>query len=395
MSTVRLRSGHVQPIWAGHPWVFAQAIEATEGGPHAGDVVTVVDSRGQFIGRGYYSPKSAIPVRILTRAEHDHLDSASLGHRIDDAAQWRQSLFRLPSEETTGYRLIHAEGDHLAGLIVDVYGEVAAVQFLTVGMKLRENEIIGHVARVTGARSVVEIASDRMQKLEGFEATTGVVRGPDVSRLSFRERGLAFEVSLDAGQKTGFFFDQRENRGLIERIANGRRVLDAFSYVGAFAFAAARGGATKVLAIDSSAAAVAEGATLAAHHGLSDRIDFARDDLKRALPELHRKNEQFDLVVLDPPKLAPTARHLDAGRKAYRRLNAAALRVVAREGLMMSCSCSAAMREGDFLRTIGLAARDAGREVTLLELGQQGPDHPVPASFPEGRYLKAALLRVL
>jgi 23S rRNA (cytosine1962-C5)-methyltransferase len=394
MTVIRLRSGHVQPIWAGHPWVFAQAIEDVDGAPGAGDVVNVVDSRDQFIGRGYWSPKSAIPVRILSRDREDLLDGASLGRRIDTAAAWRAELFSLPSRETNGYRLVHAEGDSLAGLVVDVYGDVATVQFLTVGMKARENDIVGHIARVTGARSIVEVASERMQRLEGFKSSTGVVRGPDVHRLAFRERGLELEVAADTGQKTGYYFDQRPNRALVEQLARGRRVLDAFSYVGAFALSAVRGGASHVLAVDSSAAAIATGATLAAHHGYSDRIDFAKDDLKRALPELSHKKERFDLVIVDPPKLVPTARHLDAGRKAYRRLNASALRVCATDGLMLTCSCSAAVRPGDFLRTLGLAARDAGREVTMLTMGQQGPDHPVPASFPEGRYLKAALLRV-
>jgi len=394
MTTVRLRSGHVQPIWAGHPWVFAQAIEEVEGAPSAGDVVKVVDARGQFIGRGFWSPKSAIPVRILARNEDDELDSASIGRRIEEAAKWRRELLGLPEEQTNGYRMVHAEGDGLAGLIVDVYDTVAAVQLLTVGMKRREADIFAHVARVTGAQSIVEIASERMQRLEGFDAKTGVVRGPDVDRLRFRERGLEYEVGLSVAQKTGFYFDQRENRAQVERLANGRRVLDAFCYVGAFAMTAVRGGAERVLAMDSSAAAIATGATIAAHNGLSDRIDFSKGDMKRSLGDLSKRGERFDMVIVDPPKLAPTSRHLEAGRKAYRRMNASALRLLGPGGLLVSCSCSAAVRPGDFMRTLGLAARDAKREITLFHMGQQGPDHPVPASFPEGRYLKCALLLV-
>lgn len=394
MGTVRLRSGHVQPVWAGHPWVFAQAIEGLEGAPGPGDVVAVADPRGQIIGRGYWSPKSAIPVRILSRNPEEALDEAFLGRRIEEAATWRRRLLELPSGETTGYRLIHAEGDGLAGLIVDVYGTTAVLQLLTYGMKRRENEIFAHVARVTGARTVVEVASERMQRLEGFEADTGVVRGPDVTALRFRERGFELEVSLEVAQKTGFYFDQRDNRAMVERYARDRRILDAFSYVGGFALAAARGGAQHVLAMDTSAAAIATGGTLAAHHGLSDRIEHRKDDVKRAFKELAAKKERFDMVIIDPPKLAPTVRHLDRGRKAYRRLNAAAIRLVEPGGLLVSCSCSAAVKPGDFLRTIGLAARDAGREAAMLSMGQQGPDHPIPASFPEGRYLKCALVRV-
>lgn len=394
MATVRLRPGHVQPVWAGHPWVFAQAIAEIDGAPAAGDVVRVVDARGQLLGKGYYSPKSAIPVRILTRSDADALDAPALGRRIADAARWRRPLLGLPSEDNTGYRLVHAEGDGLAGLVVDVYGDVAAVQLLTIGMKLREADIFAEVERVTGAKSIVEFASARMQKLEGFETRTGVVRGPDVRALCFRERGFGYEIELENAQKTGFYFDQRDNRALVERYAKDRRVLDAFCYVGGFALAAARGGAERVVAIDSSAPAITQGARVAHRHGLHERIEFQKADAKRALPDLAQRGETFDMVIVDPPKLAPTARHLEQGRAAYRRLNAAALRLVDHGGLLVSCSCSAAMRSGEFLRTIGLAARDAGREVTVLHVGEQAPDHPVPPSFPEGRYLKCAVLRI-
>src|SRR5687767_7821594 len=210
MATVKLRAGHVQPVWAGHPWVFAQAIADVDGAPAAGDVVSVADARGQVIGRGYWSPSSAIPVRILARDEQDPLDAASLARRIEDAAAWRKELLHLPGAETTGFRLIHAEGDRLAGLIVDVYGDVAAVQ-----------------------------------RLDGFEVKTQVVRGPDADALRFRERGFELEIDREVAQKTGWYFDQRENRARVEQLASGKRVLDAFSYAGGFALAAARGGADR------------------------------------------------------------------------------------------------------------------------------------------------------
>jgi len=390
---IRLRAGHVQPVWAGHPWVFAQAIERVEGAPAAGDAVSVIDARGNVLGRGYWSPDSAIPVRILSRDPGEALDTAFLGRRLDEAAAWRKSWLGLPGDETTGYRLVHAEGDGLAGLIVDVFGQAAAVQLLTLGMKRREAEVFAEVARVTGAKTIFEIASERTQRLEGFAAETQVVRGPALDTLRFRERGFDYELPTSATQKTGFYFDQRENRARLEALVRGKRVLDAFSYVGAFSLAAARGGAEKVTALDASAAAIAAGAVIARQAGLAERIDFVRADVKRALPEMVQRGEQFDVVIVDPPKLAPTARHLDQGRKAYRRLNATAVKLLAPGGLLVSCSCSAAIRPGEFLRTVGMAAREAGRDVTLVHLGEQGPDHPVPASFPEGRYLKSAFLR--
>ncbi|MFW6051876.1 MAG: class I SAM-dependent rRNA methyltransferase [Myxococcota bacterium] len=394
MSVVRLRSGHVQPVWAGHPWVFAQAVERVEGAPAAGDVVTVTDPEGKFLGRGFWSPGSAIPVRILSRREDEAVDEALVGRRLEAARLLRHEWLGLPDAETTGHRLAHAEGDGLPGVLVDVYDQVAAVQLLTAGMKRREDAVFAHVARVTGARTVIEVPNQRVQRMEGFEAEPRVVRGPDVTALRFRERGFDYEVPLEMAQKTGFYFDQRDNRARVEALSRGRRVLDAYSYVGAFALAAARGGAERVVAVDSAAHVIAEAATIAHHHGFDRVIEHVRADLKRELRARSQKGERFDLVVVDPPRLAPTSKHLPAGQKAYRRLNAEAMKLVERGGMLVSCSCSAAMTPDRFLRTLALAARDATRETSLLWLNGQAPDHPVPAAFPEGRYLKAAFVQV-
>ncbi|MCA9601525.1 MAG: class I SAM-dependent rRNA methyltransferase [Polyangiales bacterium] len=394
MGTVRLRAGHVQPVWAGHPWVFAQGIEEVIGAPGPGDVVSVVDAKGQFLGKGYWSPKSAIPVRILSRDSNANLEGRELGERIEAAAGWRKALWNLPGEECTGYRLVHAEGDRLAGLIVDVYDKVAVVQLLTVGMKRREAEIFAHVARVAGVQTVVEVPSQRQQSIEGFEVQTRVVRGPDIDSLKFMERRFNFEIPFSVAQKTGYYFDQRDNRQRVEQLARGKRVLDAFAYVGAFSLAAARGGATSVMALDKSAGAVAAGAAIAQKHGYGDTISFQVADVKKTFPQLHSQGERFDMVIVDPPKLAPTARHLEQAKKAYRTLNASAIRLVEPGGILVSCSCSAAMNATAFTRIIGMAATDAKREVVLLAMGEQAPDHPNPASFPEGRYLKCAFLQV-
>ena len=393
MTTVTLARGRVQPVWAGHPWVFAQAIAKVEGAPSAGDVVDVVDPEGRFQGRGYWSPKSAIPVRIATRDPRDPLDGASIGRALDRAAALR-ARFGLPGPDTDGYRLVHSEGDGLPGLIVDVLGSVATVQLLTIGMKLREQDIFAHVARVAKVRTVIEVASEKAAAREGFEAKTGVVRGPDPSSLRFRERGLELDLDPVITQKTGFYFDQRENRAMVERLARGARVLDLYSFVGAFAMFAVRGGARSVVAVDSSRVAIATASRLAHHHGMSDRITFERADARNRMAELARQKERFDLVVLDPPKLAPTVKHLERARGAYRKLNADAARLVERDGLLVSCSCSAAMSPDELVRTATVGARDAGRDLTLLHMGEQGPDHPVPAAFSEGRYLKCAFFRV-
>ncbi|NOY92342.1 MAG: class I SAM-dependent rRNA methyltransferase [Deltaproteobacteria bacterium] len=393
MPSVWLRKGHVQPVWAGHPWVFSQAVDHIEGAPAAGDVVTLMDPTGKALGRGFWSPKSAIVVRVMSRDPSDALDAKSFRTKLERAYAWRQEILHLPNDETTGYRLCHAEGDGLPGLVVDVHGSAAIVQLSTLGLKLREEMIFGEVARVTGATTVIEAAS-RAQKLEGFEVETRVVRGVSPAQTEFRELGLDFSVPVELTQKTGYYFDQRDNRARVGAMAQGRRVLDAFCYLGSFGLSAARGGAESVLCLDSSAPAIAGAAALARKNGLSDRIRHQCEDTRKALPELARRKERFDLVVLDPPKLAPSGRHLKAGKRAYRRVNANALQLLDPGGLLVTCSCSGVMRTEDWLRTLALAARDAERELTVLGVYGAGEDHPVPAPFPEGRYLKCAIVRV-
>lgn len=394
MAIVRIQRGHVQPLWAGHPWVFAQAIAEIEGAPAAGDVVQVMDPRGNFLGKGYYSPGSAIPVRILSRDPKATLDAAWLSGRIESAASFRRQTLSLPRPDTTGFRLVHAEGDGLPGLVVDVFEDVAAVQLLTVGMKRREADVFAAVARATGASSILEVASPAHQKLEGFEVEGGVVRGPDVSTLSFSENGIRWEIDRGSSQKTGYFFDQRDNRRMVSTLCRDKRVLDAYCYTGAFSIAALTQGAKSAVAVDRSAAAIAAGAHAAHRAGVAERLSLIQGDAGRYLKDAATRKETFDVVILDPPKLAKTTRDLERARKAYRQINALAMRVVERGGLLVTCSCSGAMRRDDFLRTLGTAAGDAHREVQLLWLYGQGADHPVPPAFAEGSYLKCAVLKV-
>ena len=392
MAEVVLNKGRVRPVWAGHPWVFAQAVKTLRGAPAPGDAVRVLDEGGRFLGSGFWSPESALVVRIASHVDGEHLDAGWLARRIDAAAALRHTL-GFPSATDTGYRLINAEGDALPGLIVDVYGDTATVLFGTIGMWRLAQDVYAHVARVTGAKRVVALAADR-QAQEGFTQALEVVRGEGTDALRFFERGLAMEVPTSVTQKTGYYFDQREQRARVEALSKGRDVLDAFSFIGSFGLSAARGGARSVLSVDSSVAATTAGVAVTHRLGFADRHEFLTRDAKQALPELQQSGRRFDMVIVDPPKLVPSARHLERGREAYRKLNQNALRLVSPGGLLVSCSCSAAMQAEDFLRTISIAARDVGREVTLLHLGQQAPDHPVPPAFSEGSYLKTAFLGV-
>lgn len=391
MSVVRLKPGHVQPIWVGHPWVYAQAIDRVEGGATPGDEVSVVDPRGNVLGRGFYSPRSAIPVRLLVRDEMTRLDASFFRVRIERAIALRASL-GLPSEHTNGFRLVHAEGDGLPGLIVDRFGDVLAIQLATIGMKQRENLILEALVALASPRAIVDRTSAQVAKTEGFEPSTGVVRGESIEALDIVERGLKFRLPLELGQKTGFYFDQRPLRARLEQLAHGaERVLDAYAFVGAFAIAAARGGAREVVAVDENALAVEVGAECAASNGVSDRVRFEKQDARRALAQAHGS---FDLVIADPPRLAPTRASREQALVAYTRLAENACRATKPGGTVVLCSCSAAIDLASLTRALAVGAMRVNVQATVLERWFQGADHPVAAAFTEGLYLKALIARI-
>ncbi len=390
---VTLKPGHVQPIWTGHPWVYAQAVERVEGGARAGDEVAVTDPRGQFLGRGFYSPASAIAVRVITRDPEKPIDGRFFRERIAQARDHRREL-NLPSDETNAFRLVHAEGDGLPGLIVDVFDDACVVQATTLGMRQREALWLEALRETLAPRVIIDRTPLSAGKVEGFRVEQGVLRGdPAASALRFRERGLRFEVPPELGQKTGFYFDQRPLRARVEQLARGRRVLDAYAFVGTFSLAAARGGAADVLAVDESAVALDVAARVALDNGLGQRVRYAREDAAAAFAQAGREGG-YDLVICDPPKLVPTRAARDAGLGAYRRLAGLAARATRPGGLLVFCSCSASVGLGDLVRALALGARDVGLDAAVIERHFQGADHPVPAAFPEGLYLKSLLARV-
>jgi 23S rRNA (cytosine1962-C5)-methyltransferase len=401
MPTIRVKMQHAPPLRAGHPWVFAQAVERIEGVPETGSVVDVKDSSGGFIGRGFYSQGSSIPVRLLVTKPDQPLDNELLERRLEEAIALRRD-FGLPSEETTGYRLVNAEGDSLAGLTVDRFGEALVVRFATTGMATRAEAICDMLADLLKPKAIYEAKGDENQAREGLKVQGGLLRGRDQKLWSFRENGLELTSELPGGQKTGFYFDQRDNRARVAALAKGRRVLDLYCYTGGFSLAAARAGATEVVGVDTSAVALLAAEEHRTRNDLRATVRFVRSDAKKILDQIHRKKEgslglgeRFDLVVLDPPKLMTSQRSRDQARRAYRALNSAALRAVAPGGLYLACSCSGRMSVDEFLRLLGLASGDIGRTTTVLEVRGAGADHPSPPAFEPGRYLKCVLLKVV
>jgi 23S rRNA (cytosine1962-C5)-methyltransferase len=386
-----LARGHVMPIWAGHPWVFAQAVARWEGSAEPGAEVLVCDARGEPIGRALHSPGSAIVARLFTRDPARPIDAVLFEERLTLAIERRRRL-GLPDAETTGLRLVHAEGDDLPGLIVDRLGDVLSVQWGSIGLWQRRAVILDLLERLLAPRAIVDRSSARTARQEGFSAEAGVLRGAsDLTEFEFLERGLRYRIPLELGQKTGFYFDQRPLRARVEQLSAGRRVLDAYCYTGSLALAAARGGASEVLAVDSSGPALAAGARIAADNGLRERVRWVEAD---APEELGRARE-FDLVICDPPKLAPARGARGRAVDGMRPTAAAAHRASRAGGLVVLCSCSAALGLSELTRALALGARDAGRRALVWERLSQGPDHPVPAAFPEGLYLSTVIAESL
>jgi 23S rRNA (cytosine1962-C5)-methyltransferase len=371
--------------------VYAQAIERVEGGATGGDEVRVVDPRGNFLGRGFYSPGSAIPVRLLTRDETAPIDTALFRGKLERALAARRQLGLGSSPETTGYRVVHAEGDGMPGLIVDRFGDVLVVQLLTLGMKDREAMILEALGQVFTPKAILDRTPAGAAKAEGFTEGHGVVRGEAPPSITFTESGVSWSIPTDVGQKTGFYFDQRELRVRVASLAKGKRVLDAYSYIGAFGIAAARGGASEVVCVDESAVAVEVGAEQARANHVEKVVSFQRGDARRVMQEAHGK---FDLTIVDPPRLAPTRGAREQALVMYAKLAELGCRATKPDGFVVLCSCSAAVDLFALTRALATGAVRANVHATVVERAFQGVDHPVPAAFAEGLYLKAVIARI-
>ncbi len=389
---VTLRRGRARPLWYGHPWVYANAIDRIEGQADAGDIVSLADHDGRFIGRGLFNPRSQIPVRLVTRKD-EPVDAAFFARRLREAKALRERV-GLPSPETTAYRLVNSEGDALPGLVVDVFGDAAAVQVTTLGLALRREEIFDAVQSATGVKSVYEVGAGSYSDVEGFVAQTRVARGEARNQVPCLEDGLAIEAEPLGGQKTGMFLDQRPNRVRVGQLVRGRpglRVLDCYAYGGGFSLQAARAGAAEVTAVDSSPRAVARIEAHATTNHVAVRAVEA--DVFRFLETATPLS--YDVVIIDPPKFARARKDLEAAIKGYERLNALAMTACAPGALLVTCSCSQNVNATDFERIVAAGAKQAGREVRIVEHGGPGPDHPLPPGFSEGQYLKVLFAYVL
>jgi len=385
-----LRRNQDRRLRGGHPWIFSNEVALVEGQPAPGDLVEIADSRGAYLGRAYYNPHSLICARVLTRGR-DEVDAALFVKRLERALRLREAV--LPGERAV--RLVYGESDQLPGLVVDRYGDHLVVQVLTLGMEARQDLVREALERVCAPRGVVRAADSPLRELEGLPLERGVWWGEVPERVEVEIGGFRVEADLLHGQKTGLFLDQRLNRRAAEPRAAGRRVLDLFCYQGEWALHAARGGAASVLAVDSSEPALAAAARNLTRNGAEERVTLRRGDAFDTLHELEKAGERYGLVVLDPPALVKSKRHLAAGARAYRELNRAAMSLLAEEGTLVTCSCSHHLDDGLFRQVLLESARLAHRPFRVAEWRGESPDHPQLLAVPETHYLKCAVLQAL
>ena len=395
MADVILKQGRSKAIHNRHPWIFSGAIERVKGQVEDGEIVTVRDHKGAFLARGYLNRRSQIVVRLLSWDENEAVDDAFWARRIAAALARRQPLACDP--DTSAYRLIHAEADRLPGLIVDRYGDYLVVQCLTLGIDVRRPSIVAALQDLLPVAGIFERSDVEVRAHEGLSPAVGLLSG-DAPPAGYEvvEHGHRFLVDLAAGQKTGFYLDQRENRRAFARYAPGRETLDAFAYSGGFSVYAAHAGAGPITLLDVSADALTLAERNLALNGLQrDEDTFQRGDVFETLRLYRDQGRSFDLIVLDPPKFAPTRRHVQRASRAYKDINLLAIKLLRPDGVLMTFSCSGGVDAALFQKIVFGAALDAGREVQIVERLAQGADHPVLLSFPESAYLKGLVCRVL
>ena len=392
MSTLILKRGREKSLRRRHPWLFSGAIEKLSGKPGAGDTVEIRDASGKPLGRAAYSPKSQIRARMWSFDANEEVDAAFFRRRIQRALALREAL--PARRHTNALRLVHGESDGLPGLIVDRYADVLVAQFLAAGVERWRDPILDTLSELTAAEAIFERSDAEVRKLEALPARVGFARGNrNASRCPIVEYGLNFHVDVEQGQKTGFFLDQRENRQRVRELAAGREVLDGFCYTGGFSIAALAGGARRITAIESSAPALEVAReNLAANPFDAARVHFVHGDVFAQLRTLRDRAAQFQMVVLDPPKFAPSAAQVKNAARAYKDINLLALKLLAPGGLLATFSCSGGVSAELFQSIVAGAALDAGADAKIVERFGAAADHPVALEFPEGEYLKGLLV---
>ncbi|QRN84095.1 class I SAM-dependent rRNA methyltransferase [Chloroflexota bacterium] len=392
MNTLTLKRGREKAVLRHHPWIFSGAIQSLSGQPAPGETIAVHDAEGSFLAQAAFSPESQIRARIWNWDAETPIDPAFFKAKLQNAIQLREKW--IDQRHTNAYRLVHAESDGLPGLIVDRYGDALVMQVLSAGVEAWREDILNLLEELLAPQAIYERSDVAVRTLEGLPERTGLLRGtlPD-QPLIITENDLSYQVDLVAGQKTGFYLDQRDNRQMCREIAEGKSVLNCFAYTGGFTLSALAGGAESVVSIDSSAEALEAAQKNVALNGLpEDRCEWIVGDAFHELRAQRDRAAQFDLVILDPPKFAPTAAQAKKAARGYKDINLLGFKLLKPGGTLMTYSCSGGIDAGFFQKIVADAALDAGVDAKILYHLGQAPDHPTDLAFPEGTYLKGLVV---
>lgn len=395
-SRIILKAGREKSVHHRHPWLFSGAIARIDGTPSPGDIVRVEAADGGFLAHGYFNSTSQISLRLLSWSENVAIDADWWSGEISQSIARRQTL--QASEDTNAYRLIYSESDGLPGLIVDRYADYLACQFLTAGVEKARSETTECLWQQVRPVGILDLSDSDVRQIEGLAPSTGLIRGEHPpGEVIVRENGFRFTVNFDSAQKTGLYLDQRDNRRIVAEFAPGRRVLDTFCYTGGFTIPILAASARSVTCVDSSEPALTllrKNVTMLREDHADQTTGETEIRCANAFEELRRlrdQGRQFDMVILDPPKLAASHSQVARAKRAYKDLNLLALKLLTPGGVLATFSCSGAITHADLQTVVSWAATDAGRQVRIVKHLSQGEDHPVITSFPESEYLKGLL----
>jgi 23S rRNA (cytosine1962-C5)-methyltransferase len=393
MTALILKSGREKSVLRHHPWIFSGAIGRVEGEISPGDTVEVYSSNHEWLARGAYSHISQIRVRLWTWKPDELVNDTFFYRKLHRAFTIRHSLYDIG--DTNSYRLVHGESDGLPGLIIDQYDDIAVVQYLSAGAEFWRESINKALIEITGCHHLYERSDADVRALEGLPPRVGSLRDNPVPDMSvIRENGLLFRVNFKTGHKTGFYLDQRHNRLLARSFSEGQDILDCFCYTGGFTVNAAVGKARSILAIDESSEALELVRVNCYLNQVSqDNIQLEQGDVFQKLRKLRDSARSFDLIILDPPKFAPTVAQVERASRGYKDINLLAMKLLRENGILITFSCSGGVSQELFSKIIAGAALDSGCEFQTIGQLHQAADHPIATNFPEGAYLKGLILR--
>mgnify|MGYP000860160225 CR=1 FL=1 len=391
--SIRLKKGRERSLLLRHPWIFASAVENVAGEPEIGETVNVMDNGGKKLARAAFSPNSQIRARVWTFTPDEPVNEEFLYNRILAA---RERRLQLPSYKTaSALRLFYGEADGLPGLVVDKYNDTLIMQILSAGAEIFKSEITEKLKEIYKPDCIFERSDVEIRALEGLQERKGLVFGRlPKEEMSIEENGIRYKVDIVDGQKTGFYLDQRENRQKVNGLAEGLDVLNCFCYTGGFTLNTLAGGAKSVVSVDSSESALSLLKENLELNGLYDaRSELIEADVFKYLRLLRDQGKNFDLIVLDPPKFAPTIAQAEKASRAYKDINLLAIKMLRPGGLLVTFSCSGGITRELFQKIIAGAANDAGVDLRILEHLSQSSDHPVLLNFPESFYLKGLICK--